>query len=98
MASRIRERWSDDKVGRLGALIHGGLQMEFGISRLSRELEFVNSRIRSSRICEFRVWSGPGGMGGRFCRCDDEEGGRDESSEEKARSRKGNSGEAMECG
>ena len=64
MASRIRERWSDDKVGRLGALIRGGLQMEFGISRLLREPEFVNSRIRSSRICEFRAWSGPGGMGG----------------------------------
>ena len=35
--------------------------------------------------------------GGRFCRCDDE-GGGNESSEEKARLRRGNSGETMECG
>ena len=55
MVSRIRERWSDDKFGRLGALIRGGLQMEFRVSRLLREPEFVNSWIRSSRICEFRA-------------------------------------------
>ena len=55
MASRIRERWSDDKFGRLEALIRGGLQREFGISRLMREPEFVSSRIWSSQICEFRA-------------------------------------------